>query len=48
MNSFATRQLTGSSIIKRGSLTFWIDEEAIQLWNYTKPGKHGRPRLLSD
>ncbi|ATF08838.1 Mobile element protein [Candidatus Enterovibrio altilux] len=26
---------------------FWIDEEAIQLWNQTKQGNYGRPRLFS-
>ncbi|MGL1292399.1 transposase [Vibrio parahaemolyticus] len=30
------------------SLTFWIDEEAIQLWKQIKQGSCGRPRLFSD
>lgn len=33
------------SLINRGSLTFWIDEEAIRDW---KQGKRGRPRTFSD
>lgn len=36
------------ALINRGSLTFWIDEEAIQLWKQIKQGKRGRPRLFSD
>ena len=35
------------ALINRGSLTFWIDEEAIQLWKQIKQG-NGRPRLFSD
>ncbi|ATF08607.1 Mobile element protein [Candidatus Enterovibrio altilux] len=31
-----------------GSLTFWIDDEAIQLWNQTKRGNYGRLRLFSN
>ncbi|WP_240698077.1 IS5 family transposase, partial [Vibrio sp. F12] len=34
--------------MNRGSLTFWIDEEAIQKWKQLKQGKRGRPRLFSD
>ena len=36
------------SLIKRGTLTFWIDEEAIQEWEEAKQGKRGRPRIFSD
>ncbi len=37
------------ALINRGSLTFWIDEEAIANWQaQTKQGKKGRPRLFSD
>ncbi|OQU00728.1 transposase, partial [Vibrio parahaemolyticus] len=32
------------ALINRGSLTFWIDEEAIAEWNQNKQGKRGRPR----
>ncbi|MFM2623451.1 IS5 family transposase [Vibrio owensii] len=37
-----------SSLINRGSLTFWIDEEAIRDWKQPKQGKRGRPRTFSD
>ncbi|EJE8676207.1 IS5 family transposase [Vibrio parahaemolyticus] len=37
-----------SSLINRGSLTFWIDEEAITEWKQNKQGKRGRPRRFSD
>ncbi|WP_263363246.1 transposase [Candidatus Enterovibrio altilux] len=36
------------SLINRDSLTFWIDEKAIQLWNQTKPGHNEKTRLFSD
>ncbi|WP_207895898.1 transposase, partial [Vibrio crassostreae] len=36
------------ALINRGSLTFWIDEEAIQQWKQLKQGKRGRTRLFSD
>ncbi len=36
------------ALINRGSLTFWVDEEAIQLWKQIKQGNRGRPRLFSD
>ncbi|HCE2921363.1 TPA: IS5 family transposase, partial [Vibrio parahaemolyticus] len=32
----------------RGSLTFWIDEEAIRQWKQSKQDKRGRPRQFSD
>ncbi len=37
-----------NSLIGRGSLTFWIDEEAIRDWKQPKQGKRGRPRTFSD
>jgi hypothetical protein len=37
-----------SSLVNRGSLTFWIDEEAITEWKQTKQDRRGRPRLFSD
>ena len=36
------------ALINRGSLTFWIDEEAISAWKQDKQHKRGRPRLFSD
>ncbi|MEZ9183237.1 IS5 family transposase [Vibrio splendidus] len=36
------------SLINRGSLTFWIDEEAISGWAQSKQNKRGRPRRFSD
>jgi len=36
------------SLINRGSLTFWIDEEAISGWVQSKQNKRGRPRRFSD
>ncbi|EDK30474.1 transposase [Vibrionales bacterium SWAT-3] len=36
------------ALINRGSLTFWIDEEAFAEWNQNKQGKRGRPRRFSD
>ena len=36
------------ALINRGSLTFWIDEEAIAEWKQNKQGKCGRPRRFSD
>ena len=41
-------KLYNQSLIKRGSLTFWIDEEAIQEWKEAKQGGRGRPRIFSD
>ncbi|EXJ40562.1 transposase DDE domain protein [Vibrio parahaemolyticus VPTS-2010_2] len=37
-----------NSLSNRGSLTFWIDEEAITEWKQSKQDKRGRPRLFSD
>lgn len=39
------------ALINRGSLTFWIDEEAIREWKQSKQSKQskrGRPRRFSD
>ncbi|ENK2325673.1 IS5 family transposase [Vibrio vulnificus] len=36
------------ALINRGSLTFWIDEEAICQWKQSKQNKRGRPRQFSD
>ncbi|XHY23098.1 IS5 family transposase ISVa2 [Vibrio sp. NH-UV-68] len=36
------------TLISRGSLTFWIDEEEITEWKQNKQGKRGRPRRFSD
>ncbi|ATF09339.1 Mobile element protein [Candidatus Enterovibrio altilux] len=36
------------ALINCGSLTFWIDEKTIQLWNQIKQGNHGRSRLFND
>ncbi|HFG1637862.1 TPA: IS5 family transposase [Vibrio cholerae] len=36
------------TLINRGSLTFWIDEEAIRQWKQSKQDKRGRPRQFSD
>lgn len=37
-----------NSLVNRGSLTFWIDEEAISEWTQSKQRRRGRPRLFSD
>ncbi|MCX8773623.1 IS5 family transposase [Vibrio parahaemolyticus] len=36
------------ALINCGSLTFWIDEEAIRQWKQSKQDKRGRPRQFSD
>ncbi|MGR5159525.1 transposase, partial [Vibrio owensii] len=36
------------AVINRGSLTFWVDEEATAEWKQNKQGKRGRPRRFSD
>ena len=36
------------ALINRGSLTFWINEEAIREWKQRKQNKRGRPRRFSD
>ncbi len=36
------------ALIIRGSLIFWIDEEAIHKWKQSKQDKRGRPRQFSD
>ncbi len=38
-------KLYNQSLIKRGSLTFWIDEEAIQEWKVRKHGTDGKRRI---
>lgn len=38
-----------SSLIQRGSLSIWFDEDAIRSWlNHSKSGHRGRPRSYSD
>ncbi len=36
------------ALINRGSLTFWIDEEAISEWKQSKQNKRGKPRQFSN
>ena len=37
------------SLVNRGSITFWFDEESIKKWHSTeKTGKRGRPEVYSD
>jgi hypothetical protein len=37
------------SLVNRGSITFWFDEEAIKKWHDTeKTGKPGKPEIYSD
>ena len=37
------------ALVKRGSITFWLDEEAIKHWHESKEaGKRGRPKKYSD
>ena len=36
------------ALINRGSLTFWIGDEAISEWKQSKQNKRGRPRRFSD
>ncbi len=36
------------ALIKRGTLTFWIDEKTIKEWKQSKQSKRGRPRRFSD
>ncbi len=37
-----------NSLVNRGSLTFWIVEEAILEWTQSKQHRRGGPRLFSD
>lgn len=37
-----------NSLVNWGSLTFWIDEEAITEWKQPKQDRRGRPRRFSD
>lgn len=42
-------QQYNQSLVNRGSITFWFDEEAIKKWHSTeKTGKPGRPEVYSD
>lgn len=37
------------ALVRRGSLTLWFDEEAIDFWlNHDKSGRRGRPRTYAD
>ena len=36
------------SLRRRGNVTFWFSEEAIESWTPEKTGKRGRPRIYSD
>jgi hypothetical protein len=37
------------ALTRRGSITFWFDEEAIQSWlAHTRSGKRGKPRIYGD
>ena len=38
-----------SALARRGSLTFWFDEDAISSWlNHSKSGKPGKPRTYGE
>jgi hypothetical protein len=38
-----------SSLIQRGSLSIWFDEQAVESWlNHSRSGKRGRPRSYAD
>lgn len=41
-------KLYNQALINRGSLTFWIDEQAIAEWKQAKEAKRSRPRRFSD
>jgi hypothetical protein len=36
------------ALINRGSITFWLDDEAIQAWYESAPSSRGRPQRYSD
>ena len=37
------------ALVRRGSITFWIDAQAVQSWRQERvPGARGRPQLYSD
>ena len=37
------------ALVRRGSITFWVDEQAVQSWRQERvPGARGRPQLYSD
>ncbi|MCU9694307.1 transposase, partial [Escherichia coli] len=39
---------SNTALINRGSLTFWLDDEAIQAWDESAtPSSRGRPQLYS-
>lgn len=41
-------KLCNKTLINSGSLTFWVDEEAIAEWKQSKQGKRVSPRQSSD
>src|SRR5690606_39263257 len=42
-------QQYNQSLVNRGSITFWFDEESIEKWHSSqKTGKRGRPQVYSD
>ncbi|MFN3711812.1 MAG: glycosyltransferase [Alishewanella aestuarii] len=42
------RSKYGKRLVRRGSITMWIFQEAISLWFSNKPEKKGRPQLYND
>ncbi|MEI9825471.1 transposase, partial [Klebsiella pneumoniae] len=45
--NFAT--VPNKALINRGSITFWLDDEAIQAWyESATPSSRGRPQRYSD
>jgi hypothetical protein len=36
------------SLVNRGSINFWLDEEALSKWTAKETGKSGRPFQFSD
>jgi hypothetical protein len=43
----SVRPTYNKALINRGSITFWLDDEAIQAWSAT-PSSRGRPQRYSD
>ena len=37
-----------SALVRRGSLTLWIDQHSLSAWLSTAPAERGRPRLYTD
>jgi hypothetical protein len=37
-----------TSLVNRGSINFWLDEEALSKWTAKQTGKSGRPFQFSD